>query len=713
MVEPPESGPRLDRPVDLVVPVFGAAEAFERCLASLAAATDLSHHRLVVVADGPQDAATEAVLATVGEAPRRGAILRLPGRQGFAAAVNAAAALSEHDLVLLNSDTQVTDGWLARLAAVAQGAPRIATVTPFSNAATIASLPRWLADNLLPAGHTVASFGELVERSSRRLAPAIPTGVGACLYVRRAAWIAAGPFDAEQFGLGYGEEVDFCLRAAALGWEHRLDDSTFVFHEGQASFGATRGRRVRRAERRIERRHPGYRRRLAAFLAADPLAAARAPILAALAPTSTLRTPRPPLAVVHVVHGWPPFAHGGTEHYAARLAHAQSDARAVVAYARVARPEREEGATLEWLDGATRVRLLVRNFRERDPRSRNAIASRFVERDFARLLAEVRPGLVHVHHLAGHALSLARVAARRGIPLVWQLQDWWGLCARANLLDRERRLCPGPAPGRCSRCLPLTEVAPRALANRWLYAARARAARRALANASALVAGSRSVVESYRAAGWIAAETTVHVLDYGVDSPRPAAHRQRAGGEPLRLGFVGSILPHKGLHVLAAALARLPPGNATLIVWGDAEHDPAYTREVRREAGEAAIDFRGRFAEQDKDRVFAELDLVVVPSLGLESYGFVAREALARGLPVVASRRGALAELFGGAVEGRGVLFDPERPEELAAWLRRAHDDPTLLPRWRAAASPVACFAAHVEAIDAVYAEVLARAGRR
>ena len=98
-------------------------------------------------------------------------MLRLPARRGFAAASNAGIAAGRGDVVLLNSDTHVTVGWLEKLRAAALSAPDIGTVTPFSNQATICSLPRFLAENTVPAGHDVDSFGALVECVSARERP--------------------------------------------------------------------------------------------------------------------------------------------------------------------------------------------------------------------------------------------------------------------------------------------------------------------------------------------------------------------------------------------------------------------------------------------------------------------------------------------------------------------------------------------------------------
>jgi GT2 family glycosyltransferase len=158
----------------------------------------------------------------------------------------------------------------------------VATVTPFSNNATICSLPRFLAENEVPAGLSIDAFARLVEGCSRREYPRIPTGVGVCLYVKRRVLDTVGLFDEEAFGLGYGEENDFCMRASKAGFLHVLDDATFIFHEGHKSFGASRDQRLLAGERVLRRRYPEYIPTIAAFIAEDPLRPLRARVVAAL-----------------------------------------------------------------------------------------------------------------------------------------------------------------------------------------------------------------------------------------------------------------------------------------------------------------------------------------------------------------------------------------------------------------------------------------------
>jgi glycosyltransferase involved in cell wall biosynthesis/GT2 family glycosyltransferase len=701
-----EAGPAtVAGPIDVIVPVYGAAADFRRCLASVVETTDLARHRLVVVLDGPGQIeavqALEPVARQVGDGLL---VLENPTRRGFAASVNRGMAASRRDVVLLNSDTEVTERWLEKLQQAAYSAAEIATVTPFSNNATICSLPRLGAVNAIPTGHTVESFARLVERSSAREYPRIPTGVGVCLYIKRAVLDAVGVFDETAFGLGYGEESDFCMRALAAGFVHVLDDATFIYHAGQRSFGAARGSRVRAAERSMRRRHPAYRATIAQFMREDPLREARGRVGRAL---DGGRAGERTTCVLHVVHGWPPFNHAGTETYARGLALRQGRQRDVVVYARIAQGDRSLGETTELIDHGVRVRLAVNNFTQRNPFSRNALRCPPLEADFARLVDEVRPDLVHVHHLAGHGVGLLRAVTRRRIPYVYQVQDWWALCARSNLLPPSRQLCAGPNPAKCARCLPLTGLPPAGLLNRLLYRYRARATKRALRGADAIVVGSRFIAASHRDFGYLPPRARIDVVPYGVvgGRQRPLA-RPTPPSLPLRFGLIGSIMPHKGIHVAVEAFREVAPERATLEVWGDPSNLPAYVAELR-DRGSAAVRFNEPFAEERKAEVFARIDVLLVPSLGLESFGLVVREAMAHGVPVLASRRGALLEAF---EDGQGgAFFEPGDARALRDWVERLCRRPETIVEWRRRMPTIKGMDEHVEEIDAIYADVLAR----
>ena len=196
-------------------------------------------------------------------AHRRIILIRNERNEGFVVSVNRGIkAAGGRDVVLLNSDTEVPLSWLGRLTAQAYASPRIATVSPLSNNATICTYPG-KPGSLIPFGHTLGDIDEVCQRVNAGRWVDAPTTVGFCMYIRRKALRQVGAFDVERFTFGYGEENDFCLRAATLGWRHRIACDTFVYHQGSVSFGNRAQKLSERAMTLIMERYPNYQRDVA------------------------------------------------------------------------------------------------------------------------------------------------------------------------------------------------------------------------------------------------------------------------------------------------------------------------------------------------------------------------------------------------------------------------------------------------------------------
>ena len=236
-------------------------------------------------------------------------------------------------------------------------------------------------------------------------------------------------------------------------------------------------------------------------------------------------------------------------------------------------------------------------------------------------------------------------------------------------------------------------------------AAAARAARekRALQAARGVVVTSREtardLVDRFQAP-----RARIALAEPGVE-PAP---RAPCVGDPPKILSVGAVIPRKGHDLLIAALACLPRGLAyTADVVGPLGRAPEHERAVRAAIAEAGlgarIRLRGALAPAALARAYAEADLAVLPSRH-EGYGMAATEALARGIPLIAGRGGALAE-----TAAAGVVVDPEDERAFAAALRRLLEDPAArraaadrawraaaaLPRWEDAARRVGAALAH------------------
>ncbi len=219
---------------------------------------------ILVADDASPDRQTEVYLerlAASGALLHRLIYRRQGENVGFVRNVNDAFELLDPaDVVVLNSDCIVGAEWLERLREAAHSDSTIATASALTNSGTILSVPeRNRPRPMLPDGGDAERLAREVAETSLRLRPRIPTAVGHCMYIRRAALDLVGGFD-EIFSPGYGDEVDFSQRCLAHGLVHVAADDVFVFHAGGASFEGNGARNAiqERNERVVSSRHPLY-----------------------------------------------------------------------------------------------------------------------------------------------------------------------------------------------------------------------------------------------------------------------------------------------------------------------------------------------------------------------------------------------------------------------------------------------------------------------
>ena len=256
--------------LDIVIPVYRGLAETRACLESVLRADCRRPIDVIVIDDASPEPEISALLREVARMGRINLIAH-ERNAGFVASVNEGMALHPgRDVILLNSDTEVADGWLDRITAHFEADATIGTVTPFSNNATICSYPRTLANNALPPGETTATLDEAFARANAGRRVDIPTAVGFCMAISRRCLDRVGLFDVERYGAGYGEEVDFCMRAARAGLRNVLAGDAFVRHVGEVSFGGAGLERREKAQATVDALYPEFQQRLAEFIPADP-----------------------------------------------------------------------------------------------------------------------------------------------------------------------------------------------------------------------------------------------------------------------------------------------------------------------------------------------------------------------------------------------------------------------------------------------------------
>lgn len=412
------------------------------------------------------------------------------------------------------------------------------------------------------------------------------------------------------------------------------------------------------------------------------------------------------MRILLATHAFLPRSVAGVEVYTARLAHALQDQGHVV---RVLTATHDLAASphsvRQAIVGGLNVVEIV------NPQLDGTLAGTYdvpaIDRAIAKVVTEFRPDCVHAQHLLNLSTGIFGAAREVGSAFVLTLHDYWLSCPRDGLrITAQGSRCVDEDPGACASCLaaspylvpplqrgvvraaralgvgrglhalhdraPLLARATADLARRlWpvrgedlAMALQRRAAhlRERAGEADAILAPTRFARD--RAVEWGIAAERVRVCPLGAvegpTRPRPARLRRR-------LGYLGTLAPHKGVHVLIEALRGLPEREVTLDIVGNPAVDPAYSRRLRELAGEdPRIRFRGPIAEGEQGRLWSSLDVLVLPSLWWENSPLVVLEALAAGVPVVASRIGGVGEIL---PEAAGVLVPSGDAEALRAAL--------------------------------------------
>ena len=272
----------------VIIPVHNAPAELDCCLASVFE-TVPARAEIIVIDDASTDAKVRNVLRRWQE--RAGPSWRFRFQQrnlGFVGTVNRGMEMTQRDVVLLNSDTETTTGWLEGLQRCLTSNPLIATATPWSNNGEIVSIPSFCQANPLP--RNLDAMARVIACTGKANYPELPTAVGFCMAVSRHALDTLGLFDEETFGLGYGEENDFSMRAQQAGLRNVLCDDVYVAHLGGRSFGPLGLKPDEFSMQKLLSRHPGYLQQVEAFISSDPLAQRREELIQALMSAGLLET---------------------------------------------------------------------------------------------------------------------------------------------------------------------------------------------------------------------------------------------------------------------------------------------------------------------------------------------------------------------------------------------------------------------------------------
>jgi glycosyltransferase involved in cell wall biosynthesis len=306
--------------------------------------------------------------------------------------------------------------------------------------------------------------------------------------------------------------------------------------------------------------------------------------------------------------------------------------------------------------------------------------------------------------------GILKVASDKNIPVIFTPTDFWWFCPQGRLQLPDDSVCAGPSGvgGNCLRHFTSIAIGRRSkIAGDLLYKVPATfwntltiVSKTPLVNilpfgnnASALasrpseldhlkchihrILAPTELIQSAMLRVGFAPEI-IHLLPYGVDP----IERTNKSSDTITVGFIGSISPHKGAHVLLEALSQLPPHiHFKTTIYGDTTYNSKYSAHLHAlaDASGKDVEFRGKFNEREIGQVLSDLDILVIPSTWAENRPLTLLAALDARVPIIVSDMpGMTCEVTDGE---NGMVVPAGDPVALAGSLMRLLEDTNLRER--------------------------------
>ena len=605
----------------VIIPVYRNVIVTLSCIESVLLNYNPETDRIIIINDCSPDAGMAAMLQGFAHHPHL-VVITNPSNQGFVKSVNCGLAMcASGDVIVMNSDAKLFQGALDELVRVAHSAPEIGTVTPLSNNATIFSYPDPSDSCAVLEDVSWDELALVARQENAGVRVDVPTAHGFCMFIRRSVLDFLPNFD-EVFGLGYGEENEFCLRAADLGFRHVAAAGVLVEHLGSVSFGDSRPERVRNNLRKLAAMFPEYAATVRDFEQHEKLRRARWPLDAFRFRKFTEAGGR----FAMVVENW--LGHGTQI--------AVADIENAVGYG-AARKLRILG------DQYGKIILQVES-----PRIRAVFAPE-ESAELFRMLSGLRVDLVIVHQLIGFPAEFIALLGQyiEGRNSIYHVHDFFPICPRTTMIDASGQNCREVSTARCSRCL---EIAGGHPASRLAFLGpgeHREMFRGLLMRVGHVVAPSRDTAERLRL---IFPDIVVQAIPHpqsGVAFPATGTQ-----GDVNRIVVLGAIGPHKGSAQLAelAKLALLTHPHLHFHVVGYTDID-ARLNQMRN------VTVSGAYAQPELPQRLAEVGGRIALFLHgwAETFSYTLTEAVSAGLLPLVPDLGAPAERVRDA--GFGVVF--------------------------------------------------------
>ncbi len=376
------------------------------------------------------------------------------------------------------------------------------------------------------------------------------------------------------------------------------------------------------------------------------------------------------LKVLKVIHGYPPYYMAGSEIYTANFCNEISKKVDLSIFTRI-----EDEFTKPYNCSESKengIRIIRVNKPSRDYTFRSKYQDIKMAKIFEHFLDEISPDIVHIGHLSHLTIQIVNIIHDKNIPIVFTLHDFWMMCIRGQLISDDSSLCEGPSINNCKECNMkyfTSELEAEQETKIWL-----KSLSRVNQNIDLFIAPSQFLRNKYIEYG-IPAEKIVY-MDYGFNIDLINGV-EKVPSKKIRFGFLGRIIPVKGISHLIEAFNEVDHSKAELNIFGRLSSSSIY---LKNRCENSAIHFKGGYNYKDISKVLSNIDVLVVPSIWYENSPLVIHEAFVANRPVITSNFGGMFELV--KHEKNGLLFERGNIEDLREKLNIFIENPNLIEKY-------------------------------
>lgn len=618
------------RKIDIIVPIYNAFEYTQECIKSVLKHTDLSLNRLVLINDkSPDEKILPMLLKYKSEnSDKNIEVVDNEENLGFVKTVNKGMLLSESDVILLNSDTEVTKNWIEKITACAYSNEYIATVTPLTNNGTIASVPNFGIDNELPKNMSLDEYSQMIENISAHRYPQLTTGNGFCLFIKRSVIDEIGVFDDETFGKGYGEENDFCYRALDYGYSHVLCDDTFIYHKGTQSFKkenltASRAALIDKHMALLKAKYPLYVNKTDLFLAINPLKDIQENIDLNIALYKKKK-------ILYLVNEWETdmVMTGGTSLHLKDIILANNKNNIA---SLVLAPDKFDLSRFKlYLYTDSYAREIANYKTDINQYSQIAYTNNCCIKMLENIFESFKIDILHVHHFLFQSFDAIDIAKKYNIYSVVTLHDLYMICPSINKVYKDK-YCEYDSSSNCKDCLKKRYGLGNDIIENWQ-----KTCKNVLSKFDLRIVPSENTQKLFKA---IYPELDFEVVEHGVEVIDVSCVKPVKANGCFNVAFVGAMAIHKGGNILKELKNKNVGKDIKIHLFGKSEIPALYK-------SNANYINHGPYTRGELPKLLIEngIDLVCIFATWPETYSYTLTECYMAHIPVLTFDLGAVGD---------------------------------------------------------------------